>query len=59
MASLKITLTRSVIGTKPKQRATIKALGLRKREHSVVKEDTPQLRGMINRVNHLVKVEQA
>ena len=59
MASLKITLTRSVIGTNPKQRDTIKALGLTKREHSVVKEDTPQLRGMINRVNHLVKVEQA
>ena len=57
--SLKITLAKSVIGTNPKQRATVKALGLRKREHSVIKEDTPQLRGMIEKVKHLVKVEQA
>lgn len=55
---LKITLSKSVIGTNPKQRATVKALGLRKREHSVIKEDTPQIRGMINVVSHLVTVEQ-
>ncbi|EHL16886.1 ribosomal protein L30 [Peptoanaerobacter stomatis] len=59
MASLKITLAKSVIGTNPKQRATVEALGLRKREHSVIKEDTPQLRGMIEKVKHLLKVEQA
>ena len=58
MASLKITLAKSVIGTNPKQRATVEALGLRKREHSVIKEDTPQLRGMIEKVKHLVTVEQ-
>jgi ribosomal protein L30 len=59
VASLKITLAKSVIGTNPKQRATVEALGLRKREHSVIKEDTPQLRGMIEKVKHLLKVEQA
>lgn len=59
MASLKITLAKSIIGTNPKQRATVEALGLRKREHSVIKEDTPQLRGMIEKVKHLLKVEQA
>ena len=59
MASLKITLAKSVIGTNPKQRATVEALGLRKREHSVIKEDTPQLRGLIEKVKHLLKVEQA
>ena len=59
MASLKITLAKSVIGTNPKQRATVEALGLRNREHSVRKEDTPQLRGLIEKVKHLFKVEQA
>ncbi|MBS6063896.1 50S ribosomal protein L30 [Criibacterium bergeronii] len=58
MANLKITLERGVIGTKPSQRATVAALGLKKREHFVIKEDTPQLRGMINKVKHLVKVEE-
>ena len=42
MASLKVTLARSVIGTNPKQRATVKAMGLGKRESFVIKEDTPQ-----------------
>ena len=58
MASLKITLAKSVIGTSPKQRATVKAMGLGKRESFVIKEDTPQLRGMIEKVKHLVTVEQ-
>ena len=58
MASLKVTLARSVIGTNPKQRATVKAIGLGKRESFVIKEDTPQLRGMREKVKHLVKVEQ-
>ena len=58
MASLKVTLARSVIGAKHKQRATVKAMGLGKRESFVIKEDTPQLRGMIEKVKHLVKVEQ-
>lgn len=58
MANLKITLIKGVIGTKPNQRATVKALGLRKREQTVIKQDNPQIRGMINTVKHLVKVEE-
>lgn len=55
---IRIELVRSVIGTKPNQRRTIKALGLG-RVHSVVeKEDTSLTRGMINTVLHLVKTEE-
>ncbi len=57
--TLKVTLRRSLIGEKPKTRATVESLGLRKlnqtREHS----DTPSLRGMLERVRHLVEVEEA
>ncbi|MCT4584169.1 50S ribosomal protein L30 [Peptostreptococcaceae bacterium AGR-M142] len=56
---LKIKLTRSVIGTKPKQRKTVEALGLRKREQVVEKPDNAQIRGMIEVVKHLVQVEEA
>jgi len=55
---LKITLKRSVIGSLKKQRRTIEALGLRKRQHSVVQNDTPQIRGMLVKVGHLVEVEE-
>lgn len=56
---LKIKLSRSAIGTKPNQRKTLIALGLTKREQVVEKQDTPQIRGMINVVKHLVTVEEA
>lgn len=56
---LKITLKRSVIGALTKQKRTIEALGLRKRHHSVVHNDTPQIRGMLVKVVHLVEVEEA
>lgn len=56
---LKIKLTRSVIGTNPKQRKTVEALGLRKREQVVEKPDNAQIRGMIEVVKHLVQVEEA
>ena len=59
MADLVITQTRSTIGTKPKQRGTIRALGLGKIGRSVTKPDTPEVRGMIARVPHLVSVEEA
>lgn len=59
MASLKITLVRSVIATKPNQRKTVRALGLKRREQTVEKPDNPQIRGMIETVKHLVKVEEA
>lgn len=55
-AKVKIKLVRSPIGCLPKHRATIKGLGLRKINHIVELEDTPNVRGMINRVNYLVEV---
>ena len=58
MAKLKITLTRSTIGQKPKKVATVRSLGLKKISSSVVQEDTPAVRGMVNAVAHLVNVEE-
>lgn len=55
---LEITLTRSVIGRPKDQRATVKSLGLRKIRHSVVREDTPAIRGMVNKVSHLVSMKE-
>ncbi len=54
---MKITLVRSLIGVKKDQRATVYALGLRKRGSSKEVKDTPDLRGMINKVSFLLKVE--
>ncbi|RKX46730.1 MAG: 50S ribosomal protein L30 [Thermotogae bacterium] len=59
MMKLRITLVKSPIGyNRRKQRATLKALGLKRLNSSVVKEDIPPIRGMINVVSHLVKVEK-
>ena len=58
MSQLKITLNRSLIGYPKDQRATVRALGLGKIHTSVVQEDNPTLRGMIHKVEHLVKVEE-
>ncbi|GIP61185.1 50S ribosomal protein L30 [Paenibacillus sp. FSL W8-0186] len=58
MAKLQITLVRSLIGTSEKQRTTVKTLGLRKVNQSVVQQDNPAIRGMINHVSHLVSVEE-
>ena len=55
---LKITQTKSTIACLKDQIATNKALGLHKIGHTVVKEDTPQIRGMIFKVKHMVKVEE-
>ena len=55
---LAITQRRSTIGRTQKQRDTIRALGIRRIHHRVVHEDTPQIRGMINKVLHLVEVEE-
>ena len=55
---LKITLTRSTIGASPKQRKVVEALGLRKMHHSVELADTPQTRGAVVKVSHLVTVEE-
>ena len=55
---LKIKLVKSPIGHKPKAKATLLALGLKKVNHSVVKSDTPQIRGMLEKVNFLIKVSE-
>ncbi len=56
--TLKITLRRSLIGEKPKARATIESLGLRKINAFVVRPDSPSVRGMIHSVKHLLEVEE-
>lgn len=55
---LEITLTRSTIGRPQDQKDTVKALGLRKLHQTVVKEDNPAIRGMINKVSHLVTIKE-
>ncbi|API92388.1 MULTISPECIES: 50S ribosomal protein L30 [Bacillota] len=55
---LEITLTRSVIGGTEVQRKTVQALGLKKIRQSVVHEDTPAVRGMVNKVSHLLTVKE-
>ncbi|MBU0603644.1 MAG: 50S ribosomal protein L30 [Gammaproteobacteria bacterium] len=55
--TLKVTLVRSLIGRKQDQRATVRGLGLRRMHHTVVLEDTPAIRGMINKVSYLLKLE--
>jgi large subunit ribosomal protein L30 len=58
LAKLNIKLTRSKIGKLKDQIATVEALGLRKIGQTVVKEDTPQIRGMIKKIQHMVQVEE-
>jgi len=58
MAKLRITQIKSAIRRNKKQKATIKALGIRRMHHTVEHDDTPVIRGMIRRVTHLVKVEE-
>lgn len=58
MAKVKITQRKSAIDRTKRQKDTLIALGLRKMNQSVVQEETPQIRGMINKVQHLVEVEQ-
>jgi large subunit ribosomal protein L30 len=55
--TVKVTLIKSVIGRLESHKATVKGLGLRRMHHTVVVEDTPAVRGMINKVNYLLKVE--
>jgi large subunit ribosomal protein L30 len=58
MPQLKITYVRSAIGHKPDQKATVRALGLRRLQQTIVRPDSPQLRGMLRKLRHLVKVEE-
>ena len=58
MKMLKITLVRSTIGYKYDQKDTVRRLGLKRMHQTVVKEDNPQIRGMIEKVKHLLAVEE-
>mgnify|MGYP000844648736 CR=1 FL=1 len=58
MAQIKITLVKGLSARKPNQVATVKALGLSKRNSSVVKDDNEAIRGMINTIAHMVKIEE-
>jgi len=55
--TVKVTQLKSSIGRLPKHRATLKGLGLRRINHTVELEDTPSVRGMINSVSYMIKVE--
>lgn len=57
MAKIKITQVKSVIDRPKRQKQTMEALGLRKMHNEVEKEDTPQIRGMLEKVKHLVRIE--
>lgn len=56
--TIKIVLKKSTIGAIPSHKATVEALGLRKTGQSVEKTDTPQIRGMVEQVSHLVSIEE-
>ena len=58
MAKIKIRLVRSTIGSLPRQRATVRSLGLRKIGSSVIQETKPEILGMVKVVSHLVTVEE-
>ena len=55
--TVRVTQTKSAIGRLPKHKATLRGLGLRRINHTVELEDTPSVRGMINKVSYMVKVE--
>ena len=56
--TIKVTLVKGMTATKHKHRASVRGLGLKRRSQTVEVEDTPAIRGMINRVSYLVKVEE-
>jgi large subunit ribosomal protein L30 len=58
MAKLKITLVKSTIGSTKRQKATLAALGLKKMHHSVEHDSTPVILGMVNKMKHLLNVEE-
>jgi len=58
MAKIKVTLVKSSIGSTKRQKATLAALGLRKMQQTVEHETSPQVLGMINKMKHLLKVEE-
>ena len=58
MSPLKVTQVRSVVGSKQDHKRTVRALGLKRIRDSRVHEDTPQIRGMVQKVQHLVRAEE-
>lgn len=58
MAKLRIKLVKSIIGRKKEQIDTVKALGLKRINSVVEKDDTPQIRGMINKISYMLEVEE-
>ena len=56
--NITVTLIKSTIGQKPKTRATVRSLGLRRMRQTVEHQDTPDVRGMLHAVAHMVKVEE-
>lgn len=56
--TLRVTLVRSLINTRASHRATVRGLGLRRLNHTVELEDTPAVRGMINKVGYLLRLEE-
>lgn len=56
---IEVTLVRSPIGRQPSHKATVVGLGLKRMHHTVVLEDTPSIRGMINKISYLLAVQQA
>jgi large subunit ribosomal protein L30 len=58
MGTLRVTLRRSLIGHPKNQKQTARALGLGKMQRTVVRPDTPAIRGMVNTISHLVTVEE-
>jgi large subunit ribosomal protein L30 len=55
---IEITQVRSGIGRKTKHRATLRALGIKRHQHSVIQDDTPAIRGMVNQISHMVSVRE-
>jgi large subunit ribosomal protein L30 len=58
VSKIRVKLVRSIIGRKPEQRGTVKALGLRKTNSVVEKDATPAILGMVDSISHLVEVEE-
>lgn len=59
MTQLRLVQTKSAIGVKPKQRETLRTLGLKHRGDTAVQRDRPEIRGMVAKVSHLLAVEEA
>jgi large subunit ribosomal protein L30 len=59
LATVRVTLVRGLMGKKPDHRETVRGLGLKWRNHTVLLQDTPQTRGMINKIGYMLRVTEA